>query len=61
MESKNTPEPNPVNRPGINKLVLTKRGSRPVYKFSKKSGKNCGPLREGEERDPATYDYSDEM
>jgi hypothetical protein len=60
MESKNTREPHPAKFPGIEQLVLTEHGI-PIYKFSKKSGKNCGPLLEGEERDHATYDYSDEM
>ncbi|HET6890302.1 MAG TPA: hypothetical protein VFH31_04310 [Pyrinomonadaceae bacterium] len=59
METKNI-ETAPVGNPGVRKPVLTKQ-DRAVYKFSKKSGKNCGPVRENEQRDRNLYDYSDEM
>ena len=58
MESKSTLKR--ARAPGIEKLVLMKQG-RLIYKFSKKSGKNCGPLQKNEERDRTTYEYSDEM
>jgi hypothetical protein len=44
---------------GFKKLVQTKHAV--VYKFLKKTGRNCGPLQENEERDRNLYEYSDEM
>ena len=59
MEPKDLKLPDVVHS-GIEKVALTKQGGM-IYKFSKKSGKNCGPLQENEQRDRDLYDYSDEM
>jgi hypothetical protein len=60
MEAKDNLKPLRVVDRTMEKLALTKKGGA-IYKFSKKSGKNCGPLQENEKRDRNLYDYSDEM
>jgi hypothetical protein len=60
MDSKNSGSPAPhIGR--TNQQPIPVKHSAPVYKFSKKSGKNCGLLAEHEERDHTKYDYSDEI
>jgi hypothetical protein len=58
MESKNIPERKLIDPSGTEE-PLTK--GIPVYKFAKSSGRNCGQLLPGEQRDHTSYDYSDEM
>jgi hypothetical protein len=55
MEAKDNLKPLRVVDRTMERLALTKQGAA-IYKFSKKNGKNCGPLQENEERDRNLYD-----
>ena len=60
MDPKNVSEPAPVIPPVTKQLIRGKYGVR-VSRFSKTTGRNCGPMEKGEERDHSKYEYSDEM